>query len=57
MPYYTYNCTNCEAKFEKNVYMANRDEVYCSTCGTKATRGIDRPGMVWSPTRNGGYST
>lgn len=57
MPYYTYNCTNCESKFEKNVYMDNRDEVHCSTCGTKATRGIDRPGMVWSPTRNGGYST
>jgi len=56
MPTYTYTCINCDKTVEQMVKMEHRDDAFCDTCGYKLIRGIDRPGMVWSPTRNGGYS-
>ena len=57
MPIYTYSCKTCDKTVEKNVSMERRDMVNCSECGYKLVRKIDRPGLVWSPTRNGGHST
>jgi len=56
MPIYTYYCPACDIDCEKMVAMQNRDGALCDNCGYRLIRGIDRPGMVWSPTRNGGHS-
>lgn len=57
MPTYTYTCKDCTITIEKRVKMENRnDEAYCDACGGILSRKLDRPGMVWSPTRNNGYS-
>lgn len=57
MPLYTYYCVNCDDNVEILCKISERDEQYCLQCESKLERAIDRPGMVWSPTRNGGYST
>lgn len=56
MPMYTYVCPACEASYDKIVKIDDRDRQICEDCGYRLIRNIDRPGMVWSPTRNGGYS-
>lgn len=56
MPLYSYICMQCNNNFEEITGINERDTVVCNECGATAERQIDRPGMVWSPTRNGGYS-
>lgn len=57
MPIYTYSCKTCDETVEKTVAMERRDMVKCFKCNSKLVRKIDKPGLVWSPTRNGGHST
>lgn len=56
MPLYTYSCINCDINVELMCNISVRDSQMCEECGNRLIRCIDRPGMVWSPTRNGGYS-
>lgn len=56
MPLYTYVCMSCDTDLELIVSIADRDSQRCEECGYNLVRSIDRPGMVWSPTRNNGYS-
>jgi len=56
MPIYTYTCLVCDKDVEKMIPMIQRDQQMCPECGHRLIRGIDRPGLVWSPTRNSGYS-
>ena len=46
----------CDKEMVLNQKMEQRDNARCPECGYSLIRGIDRPGLVWSPTRNGGYS-
>ena len=57
MPIYTYSCKTCDETVEKTVAIERRDMVKCFKCNSKLVRKIDKPGLVWSPTRNGGHST
>lgn len=35
-----------------------RDNAICPDCGSRLIRNIDKPGMVWAPTRGGsGFAT
>jgi len=56
VPLYTYTCMNCDITTEKIVMMLERDNARCDECGYSLIRNIDRPGLVWSPTKNGGHS-
>ena len=56
MPIYTYSCIECDLDEERIVSISSRDYQSCEKCGYNLIRSIDKPGMVWSPTRNGGYS-
>lgn len=56
MPIYTYSCIECDLDEERIVSISSRDSQSCEKCGYNLIRSIDKPGMVWSPTRNGGYS-
>ena len=56
MPLYTYYCQACDSDKERIISISKRDKQYCEECGYSLVRNIDSPGMVWSPTRNGGYS-
>jgi putative FmdB family regulatory protein len=56
MPLYTYGCINCDTDVELICNISVRDNQMCELCGNRLIRHIDRPGMVWSPTRNNGYS-
>lgn len=56
MPMYTYTCPVCDEQYSKIVKIEERNDQFCEDCGYRLIRNIDRPGMVWSPTRNGGYS-
>lgn len=56
MPSYTQKCLECDTTVVKISKIADRDEQVCDTCGSPLKRQMDTPGMVWSPTRNGGYS-
>jgi putative FmdB family regulatory protein len=57
MPIYSYKCKKCELTVERFVKMEDRDTAQkCDACGGSLSRGLDKPGMVWSPTRNNGYS-
>lgn len=56
MPLYTYGCMNCDTDIELICSIEQRDHQMCEVCGYNLIRNIDRPGMVWSPTRNGGFS-
>lgn len=56
MPLYTYYCNVCDIDLEIISKIDKRDEQICDNCGYRLVRNLDRPGMVWSPTRNGGYS-
>ena len=57
MPLYTFTCLECDKAQELMIKMEERDNAICPDCGVRLIRNIDRPGLVWSPTRNGGYST
>ena len=57
MPLYTFTCLECDKSHELMIKMEERDNAICPDCGVRLIRSIDRPGLVWSPTRNGGYST
>lgn len=56
MPIYSYSCVECDTNADIIMSIKDRDNAMCEECGNKLIRGIDRPGMVWSPTRNSGYS-
>ena len=56
MPLYTYYCNNCDKDIEMIISICARDDQMCVECGYRLIRNIDRPVMVWSPKRNGGYS-
>ena len=56
MPLYTYYCNTCDKEHEQMMPIELRDSIVCPSCGYRLIRKIDRPGMVWSPTRNGGHS-
>jgi putative FmdB family regulatory protein len=56
MPLYTYYCKVCDTDIEIITRIDLRDNQMCVDCGYRLIRNLDRPGMVWSPTRNGGYS-
>ena len=56
MPLYTYYCQACDKGIELITSIDARDSQMCEFCGYRLIRNLDRPGMVWSPTRNGGYS-
>jgi len=56
MPLYTYYCKVCDKGVEIISRIDSRDDKMCEECGYRLVRNLDRPGMVWSPTRNGGYS-
>lgn len=58
MPMYTYYCKACDSDKEMLSKIADRDNQICSDCGHRLVRGLDKPGMVWAPTRGGsGYAT
>lgn len=55
---YTYYCKACDIDKEMLSKIADRDNQICSDCGHRLVRGLDKPGMVWAPTRGGsGYAT
>lgn len=56
MPIYTYYCKVCDKDLELISKIDLRDSQMCEQCGYRLVRNLDRPGMVWSPTRNGGFS-
>lgn len=57
MPTYSYSCMACDENFERLlVKIDERDDQRCKKCSRWLQRGIDRPGLVWSPTRNNGHS-
>jgi putative FmdB family regulatory protein len=57
MPLYTYQCKDCTLIIERRVAMEDRNQQQkCDACGGYLSRKLDKPGMVWSPTRNNGYS-
>jgi hypothetical protein len=46
----------CDRDFEKNVPYDDIQNVICGECGYSANRVYKFSGLVWSPTRNNGYS-
>lgn len=56
MPTYTYKCADCDIIRELLVKVDDRDKQVCNECKKNLKRMLDKPGMVWSPTRNNGYS-
>ena len=56
MPLYTYTCLTCDSDYEIISKIEQRDNAMCPNCGARLIRNIDRPGLVWSPTKNGGHS-
>jgi len=54
MPMYTYYCYGCDLSMEHVVPIDLRDDYWCQFCELKLERKIDKPGMVWSPTKSGG---
>ena len=56
MPTYTYYCEQCDINLEKMMKMQERDHAHCDKCNGTLKRKLDKPGMVWSPTRNNGHS-
>lgn len=57
MPIYSYTCLKCDTNVERMCLIENRNNQFCVNCGYRLAREVDKPGMVWSPTKNGGYST
>lgn len=56
MPMYTQKCNTCDHTLTRISKIDDRDSQVCDTCGNPLQRQMDVPGMVWSPTRNGGHS-
>jgi putative FmdB family regulatory protein len=54
MPMYTYHCPACNRTQERVIPISRRDDCWCADCEVHMDRKIDRPGMVWSPTKSGG---
>lgn len=40
MPVYSYECKNCDIKFEYIISVEKRDDVNCEVCALKADRNI-----------------
>jgi putative FmdB family regulatory protein len=58
MPLYTYTCLECDKSYEIIKSIEQRDDSVCPDCGIRLIRNIDKPGLVWAPTRGGsGYAT
>jgi putative FmdB family regulatory protein len=58
MPLYTYTCLECKKTHEVIQSIEQRDNSLCPDCGLRLVRNIDKPGLVWAPTRGGsGYAT
>lgn len=57
MAMYTYYCPTCDDLKELiQIPMEQRDEQKCRQCEAELVRQWDLPGLVYSPTRNGGHS-
>lgn len=56
MPMYTVYCKECDINTVRICKIAERDEQVCEECYGVMQRRMDRPGIVWSPTANGGHS-
>jgi putative FmdB family regulatory protein len=56
MPTYSFVCLECDTEFDKNVSYDNINSVMCEKCGYRTRRVYSFKGLVWSPTRNSGYS-
>jgi len=56
MPTYAFTCLACDTDFDKNVPYDDIQNVTCENCGYQAKRVYSFTGLVWSPTRNSGYS-
>jgi predicted nucleic acid-binding Zn ribbon protein len=57
MPIYSYYCMAEDRLYELiQIPIDKRDDQVCRKCGSRLVRQHDLPGMVWSPTRNGGHS-
>jgi putative FmdB family regulatory protein len=54
MPMYTYLCSMCGTEQEQILPIERRDDAYCVKCKCPVSRQVDRPGMVWAPTKSGG---
>lgn len=58
MPMYSYTCLACDTTIDMINKIERRDDAMCPQCGNRLNRNIDRPGLVWAPTRGGsGYAT
>lgn len=58
MPLYTFTCLECDKSYELMIKMEERDNAICPDCGVRLIRNIDKPGLVWAPTRGGsGFAT
>ena len=58
MPLYTYTCLEDDKSYEMIQSIEQRDDAICPDCGDRLIRNIDKPGLVWAPTRGGsGYAT
>lgn len=60
MPIYGYNCTHCDADFDLNKKISDRDVVGSETCPECATVGqivrqVGSPLVAYSVTTAGGY--
>lgn len=56
MPTYAFTCLSCDRDFDKNVSYEDIQSVVCEECGNFVKRVYSFTGLVWSPTRNSGYS-
>jgi hypothetical protein len=56
MPTYTFACVSCDNEFDQNTPYDNIENIMCEECGYRTKRVYNFTGMVWSPTRNNGYS-
>lgn len=56
MPTYSFTCIECDETFDKNIPYSEIENVMCGKCGYRAKRVYSFTGLVWSPTRNSGYS-
>ncbi len=43
---YTYECTTCNSRIEKQSLVIDRDNQYCDVCGEHLTRLVDLPNFV-----------
>jgi putative FmdB family regulatory protein len=58
VPLYTFTCIECDRQYELMLKILERDNAVCPDCGLRLIRNVDKPGLVWAPTRGGsGFAT